>query len=322
LNKPLYLHFYKNALTHCLLLMTHGILIIGSSNTDMVIQTDHLPLPGETVLGGTFFMAAGGKGANQAVAAARLGGAVSFICKVGNDMFGSGAKELFQKEGIDVSHLLTDAVLPSGIALIMVDKKAENVIAVASGANAALTPGDLQNINELTDAATLIVMQLEIPLATVQYIAAKAFHKGIPVMLNPAPACALSNDLLQCISIITPNETEAEILTGIKVTDIASAQLAAYKLYEKGIPTVIITLGSNGALVLHDGVFTHVPAMAVHAIDTTAAGDVFNGALAVALSQGKAVSEAAAFACKAASISVTRLGAQASAPYLHEVAYL
>jgi len=300
--------------------MKNGILIIGSSNTDMVIQTDHLPVPGETILGGTFFMAAGGKGANQAVAAARLGGAVTFICKVGNDMFGSGAKELFKQEGIDISHLLTDAVLPSGIALIMVDKQAENVIAVASGANAALMPNDLQNINELMDAATLIVMQLEIPLATVQYIATKAFNKGIPLMLNPAPACALSNELLQCISIITPNETEAEILTGIKVTDIASAQLAAYRLYEKGIATVIITLGSNGALVLHDGVFTQVPAMAVRAIDTTAAGDVFNGALAVALSQGKTVREAAAFACKAASISVTRLGAQASAPYRHEVA--
>src|SRR6478609_4320910 len=137
--------------------MNKKILIVGSSNTDMVIKTNHLPAPGETILGGTFFMAAGGKGANQAVAAARLGGTVSFICKVGNDMFGSGAKELFQKEGIDVSHLLTDAVLPSGIALIMVDKKAENVIAVASGANAALTPSDLQNIEALIDAATVIL---------------------------------------------------------------------------------------------------------------------------------------------------------------------
>jgi ribokinase len=299
--------------------MKHGILIIGSSNTDMVIQTEHLPVPGETILGGTFFMTAGGKGANQAVAAARLGGAVTFICKVGNDIFGNQAKDHFKQEGIDISHLLTDAALPSGIALIMVDKQAENVIAVASGANAALTPNDLQNIDDLIDAATIILMQLEVPLDTVQYIASKAFSKGIPVMLNPAPACMLPNKILQCISIITPNETEAEILTGIKVNDIASAQLAAYKLYEKGIPTVIITLGSNGALVLHNKTFTHVPTIAVQAIDTTAAGDVFNGALAVALSGGKAVHEAAAFACKAASISVTRLGAQASAPYKHEV---
>jgi ribokinase len=299
--------------------MKDGILIIGSSNTDMVIQTDHLPLPGETILGGTFFMAAGGKGANQAVAAARLGGAVTFICKVGNDIFGNQAKTLFEQEGIDISHLLTDAKLPSGIALIMVDKHAENCIAVASGANAALTPNDLQNIDALMDAATIILMQLEIQLDTAHYIIAKAYSKGIPVMLNPAPACTLSNELLQCISIITPNETEAEILTGIKVTDIVSAQQAAYVLYNKGIPTVIITMGSGGALVLYNGVFTHVPTIAVKAVDTTAAGDVFNGALAVALSQGKEIVGAAAFACKAASISVTRLGAQASAPYKHEI---
>jgi ribokinase len=299
--------------------MKDKILIIGSSNTDMVIQTDHLPLPGETILGGTFFMAAGGKGANQAVAAARLGGTVTFICKVGNDIFGNQAKTLFEQEGIDIAHLLTDAALPSGIALIMVDKYAENCIAVASGANAALTPADLQQIDALIDTATIILMQLEIPLDTVQYITSKAFSKGIPVMLNPAPACTLTNELLQCISIITPNETEAEMLTGIKVTDIASAQQAANVLYNKGIPTVIITMGSNGALVLHDGLFTHVPTIAVKAVDTTAAGDVFNGALAVALSQGKEVIDAAAFACKAASISVTRLGAQASAPYKHEM---
>ncbi|TKK65513.1 ribokinase [Ilyomonas limi] len=299
--------------------MTHGILIIGSSNTDMVIKTDHLPVPGETILGGTFFMTPGGKGANQAVAAARLGGTVTLICKVGKDMFGNEAKALFKQEGINISHLLTDATLPSGIALIIVDKKAENCIAVASGANAALMWDDLQNIDALMEAATLILIQLEIPLATVHYIVTKAFSKGIPVMLNPAPACALSDELLQCISIITPNETEAEILTGIKVTDVTSAQQAANMLYSKGIPTVIITMGSNGALVLHDGIFHHVPAIAVQAVDTTAAGDVFNGALAVALSHGKAVHEAAAFACKAASISVTRLGAQASAPYIHEV---
>src|SRR3954468_1462539 len=261
--------------------MKNGILIIGSSNTDMVIQTEHLPVPGETILGGTFFMTAGGKGANQAVAAARLGGAVTLICKVGNDIFGNQSKALFEQEGIEISHLLTDTTLPSGIALIMVDKQAENVIAVASGANAALTPNDLQNIDALIDTAAVILMQLEIPLNTVQYIASKAFNKGIPVMLNPAPACTLTNELLQCISIITPNETEAEILTGIKVSDIASAQLAAYKLHEKGIPTVIITLGSNGALVLNNKTFTYVPTIVVKAVDTTAAGDVFNGALAV-----------------------------------------
>ena len=300
--------------------MNQKILIIGSSNTDMVIQTDHLPAPGETILGGTFFMAAGGKGANQAVAAARLGGDVTFICKLGNDMFGEQAKALFRQEGIDTSYILTDATLSSGIALIMVDKRAENVIAVASGANGALNPNDLQNIDALIADATILLVQLEIPLETVQYVVQIAFEKNIPVMLNPAPACSLPDGLLQCISIITPNETEAEMLTGIKVTDVASAQQAAHILYHKGIPTVIVTLGSNGALVLHEGTFAHVPTIAVQAVDTTAAGDVFNGALAVALSQGKNIAEAAAFACKAASISVTRLGAQASAPYRHEIA--
>src|SRR3954463_15814633 len=164
--------------------MNNGILIIGSSNTDMVIQTEHLPVPGETILGGTFFMAAGGKGANQAVAAARLGGTVTFICKVGNDIFGNQAKTLFEQEGIDITHLLTDATLPSGIALIMVDKHAENVIAVASGANAALTPTDLQNIDTLMDAATIILMQLEIPLDIVQYVVSKAFNRNISIILN------------------------------------------------------------------------------------------------------------------------------------------
>lgn len=314
-----YFHLFLLLKTIACLFMKQGILIVGSSNTDMVIQTDHLPAPGETILGGTFFMAAGGKGANQAVAAARLGGAVTFICKLGNDMFGNEAKTLFEQEGINTAHLLTDAALPSGIALIMVDKQAENVIAVASGANAALTPGDLQHIDALLESASIVLMQLEIPLKTVQFIAGKAFQKSIPVILNPAPACVLPDELLSCISIITPNETEAEMLTGIKVTDIASAQAAAEKLHSKGIQTVIITMGSNGAVVFQDGIFTHIPTTAVKAIDTTAAGDVFNGALAVALSQGKMVHEAAAFACKAASISVTRLGAQTSAPYGHEL---
>lgn len=319
LNNLLYLHLHRLLQNHCLLLMKQDILIIGSSNTDMVIKTHRIPAPGETVVGGTFFMAAGGKGANQAVAAARLGGSVTFICKLGNDMFGNEVKAGFEQEGINTSYILTDATLPSGIALIMVDSAAENCIAVASGANAALLPEDLQNIDVLMEEATLVLMQLEIPLKTVQFIAAKAFSKGIPVMLNPAPACALSDELLQCISIITPNETEAEMLTGIKVMDIASAQQAAHSLHNKGISTVIITMGSNGALVLHEGAMLHVPAIPVNAIDTTAAGDVFNGALAAALSKEKSVHEAADFACKAAAISVTRLGAQTSAPYLHEV---
>lgn len=299
--------------------MEPKILVIGSSNTDMVIKADRLPAPGETVLGGHFFMNAGGKGANQAVAAARLGGNVVFICKTGNDIFGRQSIQLFSEEGIDTSYILTDANYPSGVAMIAVDKSAENCIVVASGANAKLMPADLQRAETLIGQSVLVLMQLEIPIATVGYAAAAASAKGVKVILNPAPACELPDELLKNITIITPNKTEAEMLTGIKVTDIETAKQAARKLQQKGIKTVIITLGSNGAVVLHENIYTHIPAPAVEAVDTTAAGDVFNGALAVALSQGKSVPEAAEFACYAAAISVTRLGAQSSAPYKNEI---
>lgn len=299
--------------------MNSKILVVGSSNTDMVIKADHLPAPGETILGGSFFMNAGGKGANQAVAAARLGGNVTFICKTGNDIFGRQAVQLFEEEGIDTSCLVSDAVNPSGVALITVDKNAENCIVVASGANATLSPNDLAAATEVIKESTIILTQLEIPLNTVEYVASQAFAQGTKVVLNPAPACALPQSLLRCVNVITPNQKEAEMLTGITVTDIASAEQAAKKLHQLGVETVIITLGSAGALVYHESVATHVTGSKVEAVDTTAAGDVFNGALVVALAVGINMINATAFACKAAAISVTRLGAQASAPYKHEV---
>lgn len=295
------------------------ILIAGSSNTDMVIKTSRIPVPGETVIGGTFFMNAGGKGANQAVAAARLGGNIVFICKTGDDIFGQQAKALFNKEGIDTRFVLTDELHPSGIALITVDEKAENSIVVASGANAALHPPDLKNAEPAIAEAAIILMQLEIPVATVAYLASIAERKKTTLILNPAPACELTDALLSKVSIITPNETEAEKLTGIKVTDHASAALAAQVLKEKGIATVIITMGAQGVLLFHKNKFTHIESVKLEAVDTTAAGDVFNGALAVALAEGKEMEAAVSFACKAAAISVTRLGAQASAPYRNEV---
>jgi len=302
--------------------MTSTILVVGSSNTDMVIKADHLPAPGETILGGSFFMNAGGKGANQAVAAARLGGNVTFICKTGNDIFGKQAVELFKQEGIDTSYLLTDETQPSGTALITVDKHGENTIVVASGANATLSADDLQHAEQLIEHSSIVLMQLEIPLATVEYVAALAASKNVKVVLNPAPAQPLTDDLLKHIFIITPNETEAEILTGIKVHNIASAEEAALKLKSRGVEHVIITLGSEGALVLYEDSFTHVSACKADAVDTTAAGDVFSGALVVALSEGMTMQDAVAFACKAAAISVTRFGAQASAPYRHEIVSL
>jgi len=300
--------------------MKPSIVIVGSAAIDMVIKTDYLPAPGETVLGGTFFMNPGGKGANQAVAAARLNGNVIFICKTGNDIFfGQHAVELFGKEGIDTSYMLSHADMPSAVALITVDKNAENCIVVAPGANATFFPEDLTKAKTIIEEASIILMQLEIPLATVEYIAGIAAAKGIRVILNPAPAFPLSDELLNNISIITPNENEAEMLTGIKVTDINSAKEAAIYLHKKGVESVIITLGAKGALVFDKNLFTHVPSIIVDAIDSTAAGDIFNGALVVALIEEKSITEATAFACKAAALSVTRLGAQASIPYREEV---
>jgi ribokinase len=285
----------------------------------MVIKTKRIPSPGETVLGGTFFMNAGGKGANQAVAAARLGGAVSFIGKTGNDVFGKEARTLFERENINIDFLFTDPLEPSGVALITVDEQGENCIVVAPGANAGLSVGDIQEIEKIILGAAIILMQLEIPLPTVEHITAIAAQHKIPVILNPAPASELPDNLLKNVSIITPNEHEAEKLSGITVTDIQSAALAAKSLHDRGVDTVVITLGAQGALLSNTDVVTHIPSYTVKPVDTTAAGDIFNGALAVALSQKKPLREAVEFACRAAAISVTRLGAQASAPFMHEV---
>jgi ribokinase len=296
-----------------------SIIVIGSSNTDMVIKADHLPAAGETILGGTFFMNDGGKGANQAVAAARLGGNVTFIAKTGNDTLGQQAKEMFQKENIDTSYILTDPILPSGVALIVVDKKGENSIVVASGANSSLLPDDLDEVLPLMGDAAVVLVQLEIPLVTVEYIAAATKLAGTKMILNPAPARALPDSLLNGLFLITPNENEAGMLTGLEVNDVDSAKQAARKILERGVKNVIITLGANGALVFDDGIFTHVPVLSVKAVDSTAAGDVFNGALAVAISEGQDLVSATEFACRAAAISVTRLGALQSAPTRDEV---
>lgn len=300
-------------------LRNHNILVVGSSNTDMVIKTNHLPRPGETVLGGTFFMNPGGKGANQAVAIARLGGMVSFICKTGSDIFGHQSQQLFEEEGIDTSYIFSDPKNPSGVALITVDSHAENCIVVASGANANLLPSDLEKAEEAIEQAELILMQLEIPMDTVEFVAETARKRNKRVILNPAPAQPLSAVLLSRLYMITPNETEAEMISGVKITDEVSAREAAQVIRKMGVENVIITLGSKGALVYSDHMVELVPAAQVEAIDTTAAGDVFNGALTVALYEGRDLKEAVGFACKASAISVTRVGAQSSAPYRNEV---
>ena len=291
------------------------ILVIGSTNTDMVVKAANLPRPGETVLGGVFLMNAGGKGANQAVAAARLGAHVTFVCKTGNDIFGQQSKQLFADEGIDTTYVFSDAEHPSGVALITVDNQAENCIVVASGANAYLLPKDLADAADIIEQSDIVLMQLEIPIETIEYVAGIACTAGKTVILNPAPAQPLSKNLLQKVSILTPNETEAGMISGIPVTDTASAIEAARLICAMGVQIVIITLGAKGALIFMDMFQEEIPAEKVEAVDTTAAGDVFNGALAVALSENKTITDAVQFACRAASISVTRIGAQTSAPY-------
>jgi len=295
------------------------IIVIGSSNTDMVIKSKKLPVPGETILGGTFLMNPGGKGANQAVAAARLGGNVTFVTKTGNDMFGVEAMNIFDNEGIDTRYIIKDAKNPSGVALIIVDENGENSIVVAPGSNGTLSSYDINDEVFETKQSDLFLLQLEIPVGTVEFVAEKAVNNKNRVILNPAPARLLSDDLLSCLYLITPNETEAEILTGIKVHDAVTAEKAALKLRDKGVQNVVLTMGASGAYLLSGAISKMIHVIPVKAIDTTAAGDVFNGALAVAISEGKEIADAVVFANKAASISVTRMGAQASTPYRNEI---
>ncbi|MCL4117340.1 UNVERIFIED_CONTAM: hypothetical protein GTU68_007680 [Idotea baltica] len=286
---------------------------------DMVVKAGHIPVPGETVLGGKFFMNPGGKGANQAVAVSRLGGNVVFLSKVGTDIFGRQSIQHLEQEGIDTTSLVTDDSCATGVALITVDDHGENSIVVAPGANAELRPEDLtKTFSGIADASFMLI-QLEIPMDTVRNAAEIGAKRGIKVILNPAPANDKISEIFPFVDIITPNSTEAEMLTGIQVSDIESAKRAAVAIHEKGIENVVITIGPKGALVSENGVSTHVPALVVDTIDTTAAGDAFNGALAVYLSEGKSLVEAVKFACSVAAITVTRLGAQAAMPFRKEV---
>jgi len=295
------------------------ILVIGSSNTDMVIKTKKLPAPGETILGGTFLMNPGGKGANQAVAAERLGGKVTFITKRGNDLFGNQAVGLLMREGIDTQHVVKDGELPSGVALIIVDSAGENSIVVAPGSNGNLVQEDIPLSIFETVKFEILLLQLEIPISTVEFSAVTASDLNIKVILNPAPACKLSDTLLKHTWLITPNEIETETITGVTITDITSAEHAAALIQQRGVKNVIITLGEAGAFVKSEDFTGIVPGVKVIPVDTTAAGDIFNGALAVAISEGKGMKDAVVFANLAASISVTRMGAQASAPYRNEI---
>ena len=295
------------------------IVVLGSSNTDLVVRTDRMPLPGETLLGDRFMMTAGGKGANQAVAVARLGDGVTFIAKVGRDMFGDNAVAGYEKEGIDTRTILRDDTAPSGIALITVDAQAKNSIVVVPGANNNLSTADVDALRDKIESAQYLLMQLETPVAVVAYAAETARRAGVKVILNPAPAAELPAGLLDGLYMITPNRTEAQMLTGIEISDWESAEQAAQALIGKGVQHVVLTLGSQGALVCDGRSFARIPARKVKAVDTTAAGDTFNGAMCVALSEGASLSDAVRFASRASAIAVTRLGAQASIPYRKEL---
>ena len=299
--------------------MKKKILVIGSTNTDMVITDKRLPLPGETISGGKFLMNPGGKGANQAVAVARLSakkGVCEFIAKVGNDLFGRETAANMKREGVD-ARLIVDRKNSSGTALILVDKDGQNMISVALGANGTLSPKDISPYKKDVESAAAVLMQLETPVETVAAAAKWAHDAGVPVILNPAPAKKLPRALLRCIDWLTPNESEAEILSGVKVTDAASAAKAVLVLKRKGVKHVLVTMGAKGVYCGDCG--TLFPSRKVKAVDCVAAGDTFNGAFAVALSEGASTSEAIGFAQKAAAISVTRPGAQASVPFRREV---
>jgi ribokinase len=311
----------KSEINETLIMNTpkNHILVIGSSNTDMVIKTEKLPCPGETIVSGTFLVNPGGKGANQAVAAARLGGEITFITKRGNDLFGNQSVGLLMREAIDTQYVVKDTEHPSGVALITVDSRGRSSSVTAPGSNNYLFPEDIPvNIFEKVKFEILL-LQLEIPMLTVEYSARLASENRMKVILNPAPVKKISDDLYKHIWLITPNEAEAEVLTGIKISDKFSAENAARVFQEKGVKNVIITMGARGAYIKTEEFMGIVPAVRVKVVDITAVGDVFNGALAVALAEGGDFKKSVAFANKAASISATRMGAQASAPYRNEV---
>ncbi len=303
--------------------MMKKIVVVGSSNTDLIIKVPEIPRPGETLLGGEFMTFPGGKGANQAVAAARAGGDVVFIAAVGDDPYGEEALKGYRLDKINTENIKICKGVPSGIAMITISEKGENAITVASGANALLSPADLEELNEVFYEADYMLIQLETPLETVQKAVELCNKLKTRVILNPAPAAELSDKILEKVGIITPNETEAESLTGVIVSDELSAAEAADVLHDFGIETVIITLGASGAYLSDRATSTRsmVPGFSVQAVDTTAAGDVFNGQLAVSLAEGRELERAIVEAHAAAALSVQKLGAQSSIPRREETNY-
>jgi ribokinase len=295
------------------------IAVIGSTNTEMIFKAPAIPAAGETVLGSLFSMSPGGKGVNQAIAASRAGGTVVFAGRTGNDIFGEQVFKVLHQDKIDTSYLIKDDALASGISSIVLNARGESGVTVTPGANSNLSENDLLQAKNSIISADVVLIQLDIPVKTVRFAADLARSSGVRVILNPAPALPVSDELLKSISILTPDASQAEILTGIKITDERSAELAGRILLERGLNRVIITLRSKGAMVIDNGGAEHVPGFKMSSIDTSVVNDVFNGTLAVGLAEGKNFYEAVLFANAAAAISASRSGTLPSIPYRNEI---
>jgi len=299
--------------------MKNKVVVVGSYNTDLTIKAQRIPRAGETIIGGVYTEGGGGKGANQAVAAARAGADVSFIARVGNDSFGDAGTKRLSNEMIKTKYILRDDEASTGVAFIVVDKQGENCIVVASGANAKLSQADIELASEEISSASVLLVQLESPIETIRAAIKKARKSGTIVILNPAPALTLSKELLRDVEIITPNKVEAEMITGIKVTDEESMRLIAEEFFMSGVKNVIITLGSKGIFTAFQSDMEFLPSYKVDPVDTTGAGDVFSGSLAAFISEGMPIYDAAKMAIAASAMSVMKIGALDSAPHRNEI---
>jgi len=299
--------------------MAGQIAVVGSINMDLVIRTPRLPMPGETITGHDFHVIPGGKGANQSVAAAKQGANVTLIGRIGDDDFGQRQQQCLRQENIDLSFLTVDPHQATGVAIITLDGAGQNSIVISPEANGEVTVQQIEAAQEAITRADMLLCQLETPVEAVTRAIELAHENGVPVILNPAPARQLGRSLLEKVTYLIPNETEASLLTGIDVKDIESAKKAAAQLQKLSVETIILTLAENGAVIVHNGDCLHVPAVSVEVVDTTAAGDAFVGSFAVALTEGKPVIDAVRFAKHAAALAVTKLGAQPSIPTRYEV---
>lgn len=295
------------------------IVVVGSLHMDLTVRTEKIPRIGETMLGKQFIMSPGGKGANQAVAAAKLGAEVTLVGRVGADVLGRELIKNAKGNGIDTSYIVVDRETATGVALIMVDEKGNNIIAVASGADMRCCMEDIDRAEKVIKSSDTLSIQLEIPLPVVEYAIDKAFREEVKVILNPSPAQQLPDELLRKVYVLTPNRKEAEVLSGCKVTSVRAAKMVAEKIRKRGVENIIITLGRNGAIVATEQETVHVRGIEVNTVDATGAGDAFCGTLAVAISSGKELKEAVMYSNCAGALATTKIGAQEALPTTSEL---